>query len=172
MDHDLRAQIRRATEASDIHKSDFIELLRLIDAHYDKMEATITQSLTTTTPIEAIFDSVTEGLMSVSESGEIRICNKVCERYFGLTKDQLIGSRIEHLLPEAKGKPVAKFLEPFMSSLDDTHVDYEGGEPREWRLLRRRDQRQRTQDRRRSRLCHQPARHHGPTRSGTGAQGQ
>ena len=91
MDRDLRDKIRQATESSGIEKSDFIELLRLVDQHYDRMEATITQSLTATTPIESIFDSVTEALMSVSDSGVIRICNKVCARYFGLTKDQIIG---------------------------------------------------------------------------------
>ena len=74
MDKELREKIRQATEASDVRKSDFIDLLRLIDQHYDKMEATITQSLTITTPIEVVFDSVTEALMSVSASGEVRVC--------------------------------------------------------------------------------------------------
>jgi hypothetical protein len=80
MDRDLRDKIKRATESSGIEKSDFIDLLRLVDEHYDKMEATITQSLTTTTPIESVFDSVTEALMSVSDTGIIRICNKVCAK--------------------------------------------------------------------------------------------
>ena len=66
--------------------------------------------------------------MSVGESGEIRVCNKVCAHYFGLTKDQLIGSRIEHLIPAAKGRNLAKFLQPFMSNLDQTHIDYQSGE--------------------------------------------
>ena len=128
MDSKLRDKIREATERTDIRKSDFVELLRLIDEHYDRMEATITQSLAVDTPIEAIFDSVTEALMSVDESGEIRVCNKVCAHYFGLTKDQLIGSKIEHLLPATKGKKLAKFLQPFMSNLDQTHIDYKTGE--------------------------------------------
>ncbi|MFQ5609709.1 MAG: hypothetical protein ACE5F8_05505, partial [Woeseiaceae bacterium] len=93
MDSTLRDKIRKATEAPDVQKSDFIDLLKLIDQHYDKMEATITQSLSVDTPIKAVFDSVTEALMSVGESGEIRVCNKVCAHYFGLTKDQLIGSK-------------------------------------------------------------------------------
>ena len=104
MDRDLRDKIKHATESSGIEKSDFIELLRLVDQHYDRMEATITQSLTATTPIETIFDSVSEALLSVSDTGAIRICNKVCARYFGLTKDQIIGSQIEHLLPGAQDK--------------------------------------------------------------------
>jgi diguanylate cyclase (GGDEF)-like protein/PAS domain S-box-containing protein len=128
MDRGLRDKIKRATESSGIDKPDFIELLRLVDKHYDKMEATITQSLTTTTPIESIFDSVTEALMSVSDSGAIRICNKVCAKFFGLTQDQLIGSQIEHLLPGAQGLGIAEFLKPFMSDPDDTHFEFSGGD--------------------------------------------
>ena len=128
MDSKLREQIRKATEQTDVKQSDFIHLLRLIDEHYDKMEATITQALSVDTPIDVIFDSVAEALISVSKSGEIRVCNRVCARYFGLTKDQLIGSMIEHLLPAAKDQPLAKFLEPFMSELADTHIDFKAGE--------------------------------------------
>ena len=64
MQGDLRDKIRAATEESGITKPDFIALLQLIDQHYDKMEATITESLQTQTqtPIEAIFDSVTDAL--------------------------------------------------------------------------------------------------------------
>jgi len=113
MDSKLREQIRKATEQTHVKQSDFVHLLKLIDQHYDKMEATITQSLSVDTPIDVIFDSVAEALISVSESGEIRVCNRVCARYFGLTKDQLIGSMIEHLLPAAKDQPLAEFLEPF-----------------------------------------------------------
>ena len=63
MRQDLRDKIKAATEASAISKPDFVALLKLIDQHYDKMEATITESLQTQTfsatdaPIEAIFDS-------------------------------------------------------------------------------------------------------------------
>ncbi|MDH3350669.1 MAG: EAL domain-containing protein [Gammaproteobacteria bacterium] len=128
MHKELRDKIRHATEASGIEKPDFLELLHLIDQHYDKMEATITQSLTNTTPIEAIFDSVTEALLSVSESGIVCNCNKVCSYYFGLTKDQLIGSKIEHILPAVKNQSVERFLTPFMSNLDDTQLKVEGGQ--------------------------------------------
>jgi diguanylate cyclase (GGDEF)-like protein/PAS domain S-box-containing protein len=128
MHKELRDRIKQATETSGIEKPDFLELLRLVDQHYDKMEATITQSLTTTTPIEAIFDSVTEALLTVSESGIICNCNKICSHYFGLTKDQLIGSKIEHILPQAKKKPMLEFLEPFMSNLDASRPVFESGQ--------------------------------------------
>ena len=134
MHRDLRKQIREATEKSGINKLDFIELLKLIDRHYDKMEATITQSLTSqtlstsTTPIEVIFDSVTEALLSVSEEGTIRNANKVCARYFGKPKDQLIGSSIVGILPDCKGRTLADFLQPYQSDIDDTNADFSGGE--------------------------------------------
>ena len=128
MDQELRDRIKQATEASAIDEPDFIELLRLVDQHYDKMEATITQSLTRTTPIKAIFDSVTEALLSVSESGIVCSCNKVCTHYFGLTRDQLIGSKIERILPEAGKHSVERFLVPFMANLDDTQLRVEDGQ--------------------------------------------
>ena len=129
MHKELRDKIKQATESSAIEKPDFIELLRLVDQHYDKMEATITQSLTSTTPLEAIFDSVTEALFSVSESGIVCSCNKVSTLYFGLTRDQLIGSKIEHILPEAKQhKSLERFLTPFMTNLEETQLRVEGGQ--------------------------------------------
>jgi diguanylate cyclase (GGDEF)-like protein/PAS domain S-box-containing protein len=132
MDQDLRKRIKEATESSGINQLDFVALLKLIDEHYDKMEATITQSLaartTSNTPIEVIFDSVTEALLSVSEAGVIRNCNKVCSRYFSVGKEQLIGSAIATVLPDMRDQSLAAYLEPFMSNLDDTHVNFSGGE--------------------------------------------
>ena len=134
MQKDLRNKIRVATEASGIKKPDFIELLSLIDQHYDKMEATITQSIRTATlvdtgnPIEAIFDSVTEALLSVDTAGVIRNCNKVCARYFKLTKEQLVGSKIANILPSATEQSLAAFLEPYVSNLDDTNINLVDGE--------------------------------------------
>lgn len=143
MDSKLRNRIKQATEATDIEQSDFVELLRLIDSHYDQMEATInqtinsrvastqtlsTQSMTVNSPIETVFDSVTQALMSVNEAGNVIVCNKVCARSFGLTKDQLIGSKIEHILPACRDTTVAEFLEPFISNLDNTQIDFAGGE--------------------------------------------
>ena len=135
MDQDLRDKIRQATEQSGVERSDFLDLLRLVDAHYDRMEATISEtlsarSLAATTPIDVIFDSVTEALFSISESGRVRICNAVAARYFRLDKDELAGTAIDGLLPEAAGRSVADFLGPFMSDIDDTHFESAGGEVR------------------------------------------
>jgi len=130
MEGDLRDKIKAATEESGITRPDFIALLQLIDQHYDKMEATITQSLQTQTqtPIEAIFDSVTDALLSVGGDGVIRNCNKVCARYFGRPRKELIGSSISTILPDLRDTSLTDFLTPFMSSLEDTNLELMGGE--------------------------------------------
>jgi len=141
MHRELRQRIKEATEQSGINKLDFVALLKLIDQHYDKMEETITQTLseslsqslttellTTTTPIEVIFDSVTDALMSVSDEGIIRNCNKICSTYFGLPKEELIGSQISRFLPGATDKGLVDFLLPYVSSLDATHASTMNGE--------------------------------------------
>ena len=134
MQTDLTDKIRAATDASGITKPAFIELLSLVDQHYDKMEATITQSLKTanraeaTAPIEAIFDSVTESLLTVSADGVIRNCNKISARYFGQTAEQLVGSKISELLPDVNGKTVAEYLVPYIVDLEDADNDLVAGE--------------------------------------------
>ncbi|MDJ0750635.1 MAG: EAL domain-containing protein [Woeseiaceae bacterium] len=135
MQGDLRDKIRAATEESGITRPDFISLLKLIDQHYDKMEATITQSLEaqshqtqTQTPIEAIFDSVTDALLSVAADGTIRNCNKACQRYFGVPREQLLGTNIDTILFGLEDKALDEFLAPFLSSLEDTQPGVVGGE--------------------------------------------
>src|SRR5210317_2198699 len=115
MQGDLREKIKAATEESGITRPDFVALLKLIEEHYDKMEATITQSFQaqTQTPLEAIFDSITDAFMTVSGEGMIRTCNKVCTRYFGLERNELIGRHLGDILPDLGDMPLADYLSPF-----------------------------------------------------------
>ena len=116
MHDDLKKQIKEATRKSEDKKLDFSALLKLIDDHYDKMEATLSESLSQSmivdTPLEAIFDSVTDALFTVSNSGIIRNCNKVCSRYFGMNKDKLIGASIGQIIPSSNDQPLQEFLSP------------------------------------------------------------
>ncbi|MGB5245762.1 MAG: PAS domain-containing protein, partial [Woeseia sp.] len=134
---------------------DLQTLVRLLDEHYAKLQKsvgesfahtlsesfaqTLTQTLTQALPraapqnmpsssIEVIFDSVSEALLSVSAQGLIRNCNKVCTRYFDLSKEQLIGSPLSRILPDVADKDIGDFLQPFMTNLDDTHVELHSGE--------------------------------------------
>jgi diguanylate cyclase (GGDEF)-like protein/PAS domain S-box-containing protein len=129
MQRELRQRIREATHESGSNELDFSALLRIIDDYYDHVAATVTQSLSTTVaPVQAIFDSVTDALISVGDDGAIHNCNKVCSKYFGLGKEELIGSALEKILPDARGCPLPEFLKPYLSSLDDTNVEFTGGE--------------------------------------------
>ena len=130
MQGDLREKIKAAAEESGMTKPDFVALLKLINTHYDNMEATITQSIQTQTqtPIEAIFDSVTDAVLSVGADGVIRNCNKACTRYFGRPRKELIGSHISSILPNLGNGPLSEYLLPFMSDLDDTSFEISGGD--------------------------------------------
>ncbi len=132
MDSDGRPEKQQEQPGARRDAADLGSVVRLLDQHYARLESlvsrSLTQSLPALTPIEVIFDSVTEALLSVSANGTIRNCNKVCTRYFGLPKEQLIGSRLERLLPECSSVRLAQFLEPFMSNLDDTHIEFHSGE--------------------------------------------
>ncbi len=139
MDRELRQRLKDAIERSGAYHQEFTDLLKAVDADYGKKEATApqaviasqasaTQTLSVTTPIETIFDSVTEALLSVSAKGVIRNCNKVCSRYFGLPRKLLIGAPLTSILPAAEGLSVEEFLKPFTSDVDDTQVDFSGGE--------------------------------------------
>ena len=132
MDRELRQKIRDVIERSGVHHREFIRLLERIEQECDRSDQTIAESLRApraeNTPVEAIFDSVTDALLSLSSNGVIRNCNKVCSRYFGLPKDLLIGADLGSILPAARGHSLPEFLQPFMTDLDDTHVDFCGGE--------------------------------------------
>lgn len=134
MHTELEQRTKRASAKSGDNKLDFLTLLKMIDQHYDKMEATGAQTLTQTfsattpMPLEAVFDSVTEALMSVSTAGIIRSCNKVCSRYFGMRRKAMIGSSLADILPGIGKLPLADFLAPFMSDVDATQIEFIGGE--------------------------------------------
>lgn len=46
-----------------------------------------------------LFDAIQEGLIVTDDKGTIVLCNPVCERLFGYAKDELIGQKIEILVP-------------------------------------------------------------------------
>jgi diguanylate cyclase (GGDEF)-like protein/PAS domain S-box-containing protein len=133
MQKDIRERIRAATEACGVAKPDFDKLIALIEQHYDKLEEDLTRSvrlqgLQDSGSVEAIFDSVTEALLSINSDGIIRKCNKVCPRYFGIEKNDLVGAHIATILPAAKGQSAADFLAPFIANLEDTSIKLTDGE--------------------------------------------
>jgi two-component system cell cycle sensor histidine kinase/response regulator CckA len=50
----------------------------------------------------ALLDSATQAIVSIDRSGRIVLINRRAEDMFGYTRDELLGARIEILLPESK----------------------------------------------------------------------
>ena len=134
MGKDRRGDQTESPRDGAVERPDFVSLLRLIDEHYDRIEATVASSLSEAypggNPIESIFDSVTDALMSVGADGTIRNCNKICTRYFQIEKDLLIGSPIADLLPDLGEVSLQEYLGPCLSNVDDTLPDVSPGEVR------------------------------------------
>ena len=140
MHRELREKIKAAAEATETTKPDISALLQLIDDHYGKVEATITQSMKalsaqqsstaadSTAPIEAVFDSVTEALLSLDANGIILNCNRACSRYFRIGAAELVGLHVSRILPGANAVTLESFLEPFQADLDDTNFELVDGE--------------------------------------------
>lgn len=57
-------------------------------------------SIVTNDAFREIFQSMSEGIIMVDESGKIAIANPVAEQVFGYEKDELNGMLLENLLPE------------------------------------------------------------------------
>ncbi len=72
-------------------------------------------SLVTNEAYREIFQSMSEGIIMVDESGKIAIANPVAEQLFGFEKDGLAGLMLEVLLPERYRKGHINFRRAFNS---------------------------------------------------------
>jgi PAS domain S-box-containing protein len=72
-------------------------------------------SIVTNEAYREIFQSMSEGIIMVDESGKIAIANPVAEQLFGYDKDGLNGMVMENLLPERYRKGHVNFRRAFNS---------------------------------------------------------
>jgi PAS domain S-box-containing protein len=72
-------------------------------------------SVVTNEAYREIFQSMSEGIIMVDDSGKIVIANPVAEQLFGFSKDELSGVILEHLLPERYRKGHVNFRRAFNS---------------------------------------------------------
>ena len=115
-------------------------LLDNISAHYDRIElerrgivrsmqlmSDEAQALTreireqTASHLQAILDNVKDAIVTVDDAGHIETFNPTGERIFGYAPAEILGRRLEFLLPEIASE--SDFLERFAAKIDDTHVD-------------------------------------------------
>jgi diguanylate cyclase (GGDEF)-like protein/PAS domain S-box-containing protein len=129
---------------------DVAALLKQVSAHYDRLDAERrgvvlsmqlmsdeAQALTreireeTASHLQAILDNVKDAIVTVDDVGHIETFNPTGERLFGYTAPEVLGRKLDFLLPDAGAGwagdaargPLVEFLERCATKIDDTHVD-------------------------------------------------
>ncbi len=121
---------------------DVDQLLRVISAHYDRIDAERrgvvrsmqimsdeAQALTreireqTASHLQAILDNIKDAIISVDDAGHIETINPTGERIFGYSSAEILGRTLDFVLPEIEARATRAFLEKFAATSDDTHVD-------------------------------------------------
>jgi two-component system cell cycle sensor histidine kinase/response regulator CckA len=65
--------------------------------------------------LTALLESASQGIVSINRRGRIVLANRRAEEMFGYTREELLGARIELLLPEAKRAAHAREREDYFS---------------------------------------------------------
>src|SRR5690242_20314470 len=139
----LRAQLKEARLRSGDAAPDMGVLLRLISAHYDTIDQErrgIVQSMRlmadearalaheareqSSEHLQVILDHIKDVVLTVDEEGVISTFNPTGERVFGYDEAEVVGQRIDLLLPTmASGETIPEALQRFAASAGDTAVD-------------------------------------------------
>ena len=73
-------------------------------------------SLITNDAFQQVFQSMSEGIILVEETGKISVANRVAEKLFGYESDELTGIMLENLLPERYRGSHLSFRKDFNTS--------------------------------------------------------
>jgi len=139
----LKAQLRELQLRTGSADPDVPMLLRLINEHYLTIErerrgivesmrlmADEAQALAheareqSSEHLQVILDHIKDVVMLVDEEGLIRTFNPTGARVFGYSEDEVVGRRIDMLLPKlAVGESVPEALQRLAASLGDTALD-------------------------------------------------
>jgi diguanylate cyclase (GGDEF)-like protein/PAS domain S-box-containing protein len=140
----LQAQLRELRLRTGSAHPDVGMLLRLINDHYLTIENErrgIVESMRlmadearalaleareqSSEHLQVILDHIKDVVITVDEDGVIRTFNPTGERVFGLAEAELVGRRIEVLLPKLaeEGETVPQALQRYAAALGDTALD-------------------------------------------------
>jgi len=139
----LRAQLRELRLRTGSPIVDLGALLRLVSAHYqavDDERRGIVQSMRlmadearamahevrtqSSEHLQVILDHIKDVVLTVDEEGVIRTFNPTGERVFGFGEAEVVGERIDLLIPKiAQHESVTQALQRLAASSGDTHVD-------------------------------------------------
>jgi diguanylate cyclase (GGDEF)-like protein/PAS domain S-box-containing protein len=139
----LRTQLRELRLRSGSPVIDVGALLRLVSAHYqavDEERRGIVQSMRlmadearamahevrtqSSEHLQVILDHIKDVVLTVDEDGVIRTFNPTGERVFGFSEAEVVGERIDLLIPRiAQHESVPQALQRLAASSGDTHMD-------------------------------------------------
>jgi diguanylate cyclase (GGDEF)-like protein/PAS domain S-box-containing protein len=139
----LRTQLRELRLRSGSPVIDIGALLRLVSAHYqavDEERRGIVQSMRlmadearamahevrtqSSEHLQVILDHIKDVVLTVDEEGVIRTFNPTGERVFGFGEAEVVGERIDLLIPRiAQHESVPQALQRLAASSGDTHLD-------------------------------------------------
>ncbi|MGQ0430462.1 MAG: PAS domain S-box protein [Gammaproteobacteria bacterium] len=128
-DHHGKMQLRKLIEIVsrqyDAYESDRSSLETVMRLASDEASA-ITERLERegTARLQAILDHVKDGIISVDGQGRIESMNRTAERFFGVRQADMLGDRIDTLLPDlAQGGDVAGALAELATAQENMHYD-------------------------------------------------
>jgi diguanylate cyclase (GGDEF)-like protein/PAS domain S-box-containing protein len=140
----LRAQLRELQLRTGSDKPDVAMLLRLINDHYHVLDTErrgVAESMRlmadearrlaleartqSSEQLQVILDHIKDVVLAVDEEGTIRTFNPTGERVFGYDEAQVLGQRIDQLLPglAAPGETIPAALRRLAANLGDTALD-------------------------------------------------
>jgi diguanylate cyclase (GGDEF)-like protein/PAS domain S-box-containing protein len=144
----LRSQLRELQLRTGSPTPDIAMLVRLINDHYhtiDRERRGIVESMRlmadearalahearaqSTEHLQVILDHIKDVVLAVDEDGVIRTLNPTGERVFGYAEAEVVGQRIDLLLPKiANGETVPEALQRYAASTGDTGLDLKARE--------------------------------------------
>jgi diguanylate cyclase (GGDEF)-like protein/PAS domain S-box-containing protein len=140
----LRAQLRELQLRTGSAQPDVAMLLRLINDHYETIDAErrgIVESMRlmadearalavearaqSSEQLQVILDHIKDVVLAVDEDGVIRTFNPTGERVFGYDEAEVVGQRIDLLIPQiaTNGETVPDALRRLAAALGDTALD-------------------------------------------------
>jgi PAS domain S-box-containing protein len=146
----LRAQLRELQLRTQASSPDVAMLLRLVNDHYHTLERErrgIAESMRLMADearaleheareqgselLQVILDHIKDVVLAVEADGVIRTFNPTGERVFGYREEEVVGQRIDLLIPQitiASGETVPQALQRLAASSGDTALDLVGRE--------------------------------------------
>jgi diguanylate cyclase (GGDEF)-like protein/PAS domain S-box-containing protein len=144
----LRAQLKELQLRTGNPTPDLAMLLRLINDHYhtaDRERRGIVESMRlmadearalaheareqSSEHLQVILDHIKDVVLALDEDGTVRTFNPTGERVFGYSEAEVIGQRIDLLLPKlANGETVPEALQRLAASTGDTGLDLKARE--------------------------------------------